>query len=279
MKKIFLLLLIIVLFTGCSSKVIDLSDEEMVLISESASSLLIANDRHFNDHYVSQMYREESEKSAVTAEQTEEPDKEGNSDSEGAENTEDNTSLIIIPKEDKTVESKEKEKNLSENESDEVTTVIKEEAEEANTDNASITADQLSSFYEAPELAFSYQGYDTYKDYPVNDSNTGILNISSKENYSLLVLKFGLENEADTVVDFDAWNKEITYKVEINDTQYDLEVTALLNDLSTYMDQFQPQEKKDIVLVAQIKDSDLEQIEGITLILNRNNKEYRCDLQ
>lgn len=269
MKRILLVIALIFLLTGCGVRAIDLNEEQSDIIAEKASSLLLKGDRRYSDSYVETIYVEKKESlQDTTAAEESDSVEQTNAVTEDTE-----ISNQVLPE-------SEAQNNATEINNSDVSTNTKGAQSNANASGAnSIAINQMASIIGIPQLNVTYQGYDTGDTYPNTVNNDVAVDFTSREGYGLLVLKFELENPTNEVQQCDLLNQNNTYQFDINGTRHTFEATVLINDLATLSDKFQPSEKKEAVLIAQIKDGEWNQINSLTLFINKDNTQYSLTLK
>lgn len=227
------------LLTGCGTNYPDLTAEEERMVGEYAAKLLLKYDANNRSRLIA---REELE------EETE----------------------IVDP--EKHVEEQEKQPE----EEKIVDTQPDSEPETTPTTNMIASPEE---FYELPEsISIDYQGMEICSSYPPEGQADSYFALDATEGKSLMVLKFTIENQAQSVQEVDLLTQNVLFRITANGgyTRNTL-TTMLLDDMSTYVGELDAGETVDVVLLAEVDNDVANNIS--TLMLNLKNELKTCTIQ
>ena len=231
----------ILLLTGCGTNYPDLTAEEEIMVGEYAAKLLLKYDANNRSRLI---VREELPEEETVIGEPEEP--------------------VEIPEEEPTVEE------LPEADSPVVGT------EDVPLTNMIASPEE---FYELAEgISIDYQGMDVCSSYPPEGQADSYFALDATEGKSLMVLKFKIENHAQTEQKVDLLSQNVLFRITANGgyTRNTL-TTMLLDDMSTYVDTLDAGETVDVVLLAEVDNDVANSIS--TLMLNLKNELKTCTIQ
>ena len=231
----------ILLLTGCGTNYPDLTAEEEIMVGEYAAKLLLKYDANNRSRLI---VREELPEEETVIGEPEEP--------------------VEIPEEEPTVEE------LPEADSPVVGT------EDVPLTNMIASPEE---FYELAEgISIDYQGMDVCSSYPPEGQADSYFALEATEGKSLMVLKFKIENHAQTEQKVDLLSQNVLFRITANGgyTRNTL-TTMLLDDMSTYVDTLDAGETVDVVLLAEVDNDVANSIS--TLMLNLKNELKTCTIQ
>ncbi|MCR5101578.1 MAG: hypothetical protein K6B41_09505 [Butyrivibrio sp.] len=169
--------------------------------------------------------------------------------------------------------------NESSNESSEETSEeMSNDSEAASSDLESVDSDNTSSEEDSTAtvlndtnkqslgngLSLTYTGYYVSNSYPQDDD---VFVISAGSGKKLLVLSFRVTNESSSSVNLDMVKVNPHFQVILNGENIGYtSITMLENDLSSYSGTIAAGEKKTLVLVKEISDSDAKGIDSLGMI-------------
>lgn len=122
-----------------------------------------------------------------------------------------------------------------------------------------------------------------YSDYQVTDTYTDIrdagLTLEAASGNKLLVARFQLLNSGSEAQQVDMLQNNIKYSLIVDGTATNCMVTLLSNDLITYMGSLNPDESKEVVLLAEVKEELLQEAESIAVELSCGELISRIELK
>jgi len=231
------------LLTGCGTKYPDLTAEEEKMVGEYAAKLLLKYDANNRSRLIA---REALEEETVIVE-TETPEEQSEEQ----------------PKEETTVETPQEDVSVS-------------GTEEAPAANMIASPEE---FYELPKgISIDYQGMEICSSYPPAGAADSYFALDATEGKSLMVLKFKIENQAQSEQKVDLLTQNVLFRITANGgyTRNTL-TTMLLDDMSTYVGDLDAGEAVDVVLLAEVDDDVANNIS--TLMLNLKNELKTCTIQ
>lgn len=231
------------LLTGCGTDYPDLTAEQEKMVGEYAAKLLLKYDANNRARLI---VREELEAETVV-EETEAP----------VEETPEQ------PEEETTVETPEADTAVSETEAVPPANMIASPEE----------------FYELAEgISIDYQGMEICSSYPPEGQADSYFALDATEGKSLMVLKFKIENQAQSEQKVDLLTQNVLFRITANGgyTRNTL-TTMLLDDMSTYVGELAAGETADVVLLVEVDNDVANNIS--TLMLNLKNESKTCTIQ
>lgn len=231
------------LLTGCGTSYPDLTAEEEKMVGEYAAKLLLKYDANNRSRLIA---REEMEEKTII-EETESP----------IEETDEQL------KEEATVETPEENAPVTGTEEVPATNMIASPEE----------------FYELSEgITIDYQGMEICSSYPPEGQADSYFALDATEGKSLMVLKFKIENQAQSEQKVDLLTQNVLFRITANGgyTRNTL-TTMLLDDMSTYVGTLDAGEAEDVVLLVEVDNDVANNIS--TLMLNLKNELKTCTIQ
>lgn len=231
------------LLTGCGTSYPDLTAEEEKMVGEYAAKLLLKYDANNRSRLIA---REEMEEKTII-EETETP----------IEETDEQL------KEETTVETPEENAPVT-------------GAEEVPATNMIASPEE---FYELSEgITIDYQGMEICSSYPPDGQADSYFALDATEGKSLMVLKFKIENQAQSEQKVDLLTQNVLFRITANGgyTRNTL-TTMLLDDMSTYVGTLDAGEAEDVVLLVEVDNDVANNIS--TLMLNLKNELKTCTIQ
>lgn len=243
-------LMLIMLLGGCAGQIPDMTDAEREAISEYAVELLLKYDTSQPDRLVDLSLLEEEATPAPEA--TEAP------------------TATPVP---------------------EVT--VAPEATEApggmdpvvDTPMVPVGGEVTEEIYDAVESTLLLPEYVTleYCDYQMVDAyvdpQDAELVLDAEAGNKLLVVRFRFLNSGSEARNIDMLQDNIKYSVVVNETSVNGMVTLLSNDLTTYMGSLNPDESKEVVLLAELAEELLQKADTITVQMSCGEMISKVDLK
>ncbi len=226
------------LLTGCGVNYPELTAEEEVLVGEYAAKLLLKYDANNRSRLI---VREELGEEDSVSEEKEEPQ-----------------------------------------EQPEVSLGEPEVVEPPIEYNEAPPANMISSpeeFYELSEgISIDYLGMELCDSYPAEGQADSYFALDATEGKTLMVLKFKIENQAQSEQNVDLLTQNVLFRITANGgyTRNTL-TTMLLDDMSTYVGTLGAGEAEEVVLLAEVDDDVANSIS--TLMLNLKNDVKTCTIQ
>ncbi len=258
MKKKVIGLLVFVLMagflTGCT-ETIDLSEDENDAIAEYAAELLLKYDSTYTSKYKEAGYPTEA-----SSEDTEEDSSNQEADTEEPTTQEGST-------EDSTHETTQA--------STEATTEVGADVSTEGGDNSEATVENdLAKIIGMNELSIVYDTYIIVDKYPSIDTEGAFISIEAPEGMKLIIVNFKINNSTANPVEINLADKDIGYKIVLNDTKVAQPmVTILMNDLGALNSTIAPNSTSDAVLVFQISDGLVDSIKTLKLRITYSGEE------
>ena len=274
-----IVMMAVLLLSGCGEKFPDLTDEEYKQTVEFAVGLLMKysnNDKEKLVYVDAKEVQKERDKEARKAAQEEQKNQE--SQSTPAKQT---TPVRVDEVEPATDSSKEL---LEEPENEDATIAAsmsgQETEPEENTSTVSSNAVVLSSDQTQEiesDIFLSYQGYSVSSTYP-ESSKSYVVN--ADKGKKLLVLRFDLYNASDSTKKVNMINQKLLFQILLNGKNLGYSaVTFLPNDLSSYIGEIEPKAHESLVILTQISEDDSTSIGSLGMIVSMNGTEQEVALQ
>lgn len=226
------------LLTGCGTSYPDLTVEEEITVGEYAAKLLLKYDANNRSRLIAREELKEETEDSVEI-QEEQPEEE---------------TTVEILREDASVVGK----------------------EETPMTNMIASPEE---FYELSEgISIDYQGMEIASSYPSEGQADSYFALDATEGKSLMVLKFKIENHAQSEQRVDLLTQNVLFRITANGgyTRNTL-TTMLLDDMSTYVGDISAGEAVDVVLLAEVDNDVANNIS--TLMLNLKNELKTCTIQ
>ncbi len=246
------LIIMTVMLSGCSmfnSVIPEMTDDERNMVVEYAAQSLLKYDKKHgdkvtdkpNDHYIV----------------VEEP----------------------VPEEPEIVQTEENSEEVPENQEETVIQDVTDVSDNTATEESIVSA--YSTIGEAVHIPDSYKielaGMDIDTAYP--KSTDAFFVINATKGTKLLIMSFELTNISDTDSVFDMSDKDLRFRVRIDGNQHNMLTTLLTNDLSYYKDTVAAGESKNLVLIAEIKNEDLENMNKVELVIKDKDETSIFDIR
>lgn len=231
------------MLSGCSDPMPELSEEENAMIVEYAAGALLK----YNKNYTGKIVSDEIIEQQLAKEK------------EFAENTE-KARLARIRDE----ETKQQEKQSGTAGSD-----------------SSMTAEELGHFLGTDPAVLTYEGYQICKDYPDADNMEEVLAVmTARPGNQFCVLKFTFTNPGESETAINILDKRYRFLAVINDSQtVQVQATYALEDLSTYEGSIPAGESEEAVLILELTEEAAANIQTITLLVSGNGSNAKVLLQ
>lgn len=137
------------------------------------------------------------------------------------------------------------------------------------------------TFFELPEgMVITYNGNLVSESYPQDQDADSYFALDAAEGKKLLVLQFNVANQsgADQDIDFLSHNAVIRLQINGGKSQTVL-TTMLMDDLSTYIGNVSAGGSVDLVLLAEVDSSMVDNISSLSLSLKNDSKSCTIQLQ
>ncbi len=232
---------IALLLTGCGAQLPDMTEEEEQIVGEYAAKLLLKYDANNRSRLVSREEVEEweSEEEQKAENKIPEPTHEG-----------------MGPVED--------------------TPVIEIGQETAG----GATTGTIEEFYELAEgIQIAYLGNELCDSYSQNGDANDYFALDAADGKKLLVLKFRIENHSQTEQRLDMLSQSAKIRVTVDGSDYNVLMTMLMDDLSTYVGNIPVDGTVDAVLLAELSDEMRDDISSLSLNLKNESKMCTICLQ
>jgi hypothetical protein len=241
------------LAVGCN-KTMDLTDAENELVAEYAAELLLKYGTTIDFKYY---YDPEPDTELTTTELSEETTEVTETEAEVTEAT--------VQEEEATTEE----------------TGETEDMESAPEETATEGTDyNLATLFGEDGVSIKYSYNMLLDTYPSYDQDGVYMEISAPEGYKLLVLKFNVENLTDESRQIDLYDKDVSYKIIVNDSKAAKQMlTILMDDLYTYQKTMEPSMFEEDVLLFQVSDEVAADIQDLKLEVTYDGNKVVLQLQ
>lgn len=239
-------------FSGCGT---DLTEEESKIIADYAASTLLKYDMNYNAKYDSgslgNEVKKKTEETVVTAEPT---------------RTANPKAIADVVKAKTGVQSG-------------------AAAEAATGTQTEPAAQQLSPLDTGKLMGLDgielrYTGMETDPAYPNTQADGLAFVLNAAKGYNLAVLKFELANVSDQVKACNIMDQNVSFKFRFNGSDIAaIQKTILSEDLSTMNINLNPGEKKQAVLICQVRDGYETTISSIDMIINISGVDSTINLK
>ncbi len=242
MKKIFLILTVALILSGCGDEFPDMTEEQSAQVTEYAAGILMKYDTKHESRLLNDV---ELEKELARLEALA------------------NRKAEIAAMDEALEAEKRKEK---------------ESKEQALADTPVIPQGQsgpsgqyVDEFYGLDGISIRYSGYDVVDAYP-DSSEALYFRMQAAEGKKLLVINFTASNNTDSEQTLDMMSIMPVFKIGINGDapQYTL-LTLLSNDLANYRGTLAAGEEINLVLVAEVKEEKAANIELISIKMQNDS--------
>jgi hypothetical protein len=242
---------------GCT-KTMDMTDEENELVAEYAAELLLkyGTSIDFKYYYDGEITTEETTTEEVTEEMTEAA-------------TEAATEAIT-----ETATSEQASATEAETDADDMESVSEVGSTVSGTDY------NLAEFFDEADVSIKYAYNMLLDTYPSYDHDGVYMEIQAPEGYKLLVLKFNVENTTNESRQIDLYNKDISYKIIVDNSKAAKQMlTILMDDLYTYQKTMEPSIFEEDVLLFQVSDEVAASMQDLKLEVTYDGKQVVLQLQ
>ena len=250
MKKttisIMMVLTISILITGCGTNIPNLSEDQTELVTEYAAGLLIKYNSIPSRSLLNDAQLEAEEKK-----EAEEREK---------ERKKEEAAKAYLESQDAA-----KSKNKKEN---------------SNTvENKSPVISDLATFYGIEGFTISYSGYQLCQSYPDESRDDYFLAMDATEGKQLCILQFNVTNTAGEDKQFDMFEKKPLFYLSIDGKdKIPVQLTLLLDDLSSYKGTITASNSEQMILVFEI-DGSLSQLGTMELTARYGDQKGLLNLQ
>lgn len=227
-----------VLLTGCSNPfdhMPDLTEEESGLIAEYAAGILIKHDK-----YAGRLVNDAE----------------------------------IVAADEREVRLKASAEAFSEMEKEEEQNKAEENASHKGTGEAAGAEEVetpflgIAEFCGAEGFQITYIGHMICDSYPEDTGEERVFAMDATEGNKLLVLKFTAENESGEEQELDILNKNVRFRIAVNDASPKSALsTLLLDDLASYKEVIPPETGVELVLIREITQEEAASVNSISLFL------------
>lgn len=144
-----------------------------------------------------------------------------------------------------------------------------------------VATGSFEEFYDLAEgIQILYQGHEICDSYPKGGAEYEYFTLDAEDGNKLLVLKFRVDNQSQTVQTVDILSKSGILRATVNGSKnYNVLTTMLMDDLSTYKEDVAVGESVDAVLLIEAKTEELENVSSISLNLKNDSKTCTIQLQ
>jgi hypothetical protein len=240
----------------------DLTDEENELVAEYAAELLLKYGTSLDLKY----YYDAEPEDETTTELSEET-----TEAVTEATTEVTTETVTETAAGDTQTSEQGTESATEDASDDDVSGV--EATEASDYN-------LAEFFGEDGVSIKYSYNMLLESYPSYDQDGVYMEITAPEGYQLLVLKFNVENTTDESRQIDLYDKDIDYKIIVNNSKTAKQMlTILIDDLYTYQKNMEPSMFEENVLLFQVSDEVAASIQDLKLEVTYEGKQVVLQLQ
>ena len=274
-----IVMMAVLLLSGCGEKFPDLTDEEYKQTVEFAVGLLMKysnNDKEKLVYVDAKEVQKERDKEARKAAQEEQNKQE--SQSTPAKQTTPVREEEVVTATDSNTEP------FDETENADAAIASSTSGQESEPeDNASVvssnavvlSSDQTQEI--ESDIFLSYQGYSVSSTYP-ESSKSYVVN--ADKGKKLLVLRFDLYNASDSTKKINMINQKLLFQILLNGNNLGYSaVTFLPNDLSSYIGEIEPKAHESLVILTQISEDDSKSIKSLGMIVSMNGTEQEVALQ
>ena len=238
MKKVFLVLCVAMILSGCGAEIPDMTEEQSKAVAEYAAGLLMKYDTHHDSRLLSdaELAKELERLEALALRKAE-----------------------LVEMDQALKEQKEEAKK----EQDDTTVVMPEE-------NA-VQGQYVDEFYGLEGVKIRYQGYHMADAYPEGGEDI-YFRMQANSGNKLLVVEFLAKNQSETDASIDMISIAPRFKVGINGeaARYALS-TLLMDDLANYRGTLAAGEEVALVVITEISEETAESVESISLIMQNGS--------
>ncbi len=143
-------------------------------------------------------------------------------------------------------------------------------------DNTTNRVNSIEAFFGLPEgISFTYQGIETSTSYQEPGQEAGHFTVEAANGKSLVILKYQVSNQSQSVQKVDLNAQSAVFKVTLNGSyKRTALMTMLPNDMSTYEEDLQPGETKEVVLLIETDPSTAGSITSVALEIKNEANAY-----
>ncbi len=241
LKTCAMMTMTILLFTGCGAQLPELTAEEELQVSEYAAKILLEYDANNRSRLVSL-------EKVVEWEQKQQEKQENalQQPGQGGMQPVENTPVIELGQETA----------------------------------SGITTGTIEEFYSLPEgVKVVYQGNEVCDSYSPDGGANHYFAMDAKEGKKLLVLKFNLENQSQVEQKVSMLSQSAQIRLTVNGNGYNVLMTMLMEDLSTYVGSISAGGTVETVLIAEADSDAVNEITSLGLSLKSDAKGCTIQLQ
>jgi hypothetical protein len=258
---------------GCT-KTIDLTDEENELVAEYAAELLLKYGTDIDFKYY---YDDDSDTDITTTELSETTSEVTTEVTSELTTTETASETGTEARATERVSSTDNNGTVSDGQDGDTSmTDITEE----DTETIESSDYNLAEFFEEDDVSIKYSYNMLLDSYPSYDQDGVYMEIQAPEGYKLLVLKFDIENTTNESRDIDLYDKDIDYRIIVDDSKAAKQMlTILVDDLYTYQKTMEPSMFEEDVLLFQVSDEVAAAMQDLKLEVTYKGKQVILQLQ
>ena len=114
--------------------------------------------------------------------------------------------------------------------------------------------DGIVPFYHLPEnITISYKNYSLQQSY--TDANDQAIAMEASAGKQLLIMNFEIQNSGETTVVADLFSKTNAMSITVNGNRYGVQKTILPNDMTTFCEELQPGESRQLIYLIEVDKS------------------------
>lgn len=239
-----LLAVMALMMAGCGNAIPDLTDEQLQEVGEYTAMLLLSHDVNYKSRLVDveTLVTEEPE----TPQETPAPEETLAPENVGMDPTEDTPVIDMTGEQDSGAQSE-----LS-----------------------------LEEALGLPEqLILTYTGYEITDSYPQDASVEEYFTVDAGDGNKLLVLNFTLQNQGEGTETADIGEQKPLIRVSVNGISVNSLATFLSNDLTLYKDELDPNESREVVILAEYEAISLQDVAGVEIIVKNGERNTTISLK
>lgn len=169
-----------------------------------------------------------------------------------------------------------------------------ETEEQPETEDTAEEAAPVSAENEQPQVVYSdsfadaigidgfdiaYTDYEVCNSYPKSEDGSWSISMSARRGKKLVVLHFNITNSNDADTECDILHQNKSYRLLLNDTRINEQVTVLLNSMSQYCDVIPAGATEDAILIFEADEEAAENIESMDLIIKDDHGSDRFQIK
>lgn len=135
---------------------------------------------------------------------------------------------------------------------------------------ATAAASSIEACLNLDAVSFNYEGYEITDFYPSQETETYFM-MNSTEGNDLLVLKFTVQNLAQTETLLDMISTGVRFKIIVNGETKNALTTMLLNDIASYQGTLEAGGSTELVAVCEIPEDSAGAIESLSIIVKNED--------